>query len=586
MNPVLSRIIRYPIKGLPGESLERTHLVPGHGIPHDRRFAIENGSRPALGHRKWADCKHFVRLTVNENLVRYAVRYDHQVRHLSITTPRSHTQGVFLDSEAQCAAFARFLTAEFASDHAGAVKLTEHERDLAYWDFDDAPLSIINLRSVEALSDLAQESLDPDRFRGNLMLEGLDPWEELGWVGRTIELDGLVLRITAPIERCVAINVDPVTARAGESVLHLLQQNFGHAYCGVYAQVISGGHLHTGARVMPPPASRKVSISRITPEGAGTVSLTLTDPAGDPLPTFVPGQHIAVASSDAEGTRHERMYSLSGPCTAPQAQYRISVKNAGGLSGRLHQLEVGASVEIGVPRGRFFCRPGSRKRVHVAAGIGITPMLAMLHHAADADRERPTWLFYGVRDASHFMFSQELRALSREMPKLRVHVFFSDTVPEAVDPSFGCHPGRLSTSALCGLLPFDAYDFYLCGPSGFVDGMSEGLSALEVAPQRIHTERFSLDEGAPDDPPRTSWQVRFQRSGVSAEWRNGTRSLLALAEQMNLTVRSDCRAGICGACRCSVRGRVQHSIEPSIALREDEALLCCARPLEDIEIAL
>ena len=152
MTPTLTHIIRYPVKGLPGEPLAQASLVAGGGIEHDRRFAIENGAQAALDGGGWAPCQHFTRLTIDPRLVRHQVRYDASQRVLSISIDGGVGARAQLDDPVQRVGLDAFLTSQFALRPRQVARLTECDAPNAYWDVQDAPLSLLNLSSVAATS--------------------------------------------------------------------------------------------------------------------------------------------------------------------------------------------------------------------------------------------------------------------------------------------------------------------------------------------------------------------------------------------------------------------------------------------------
>lgn len=587
MKGVLTRINRYPLKGFPGESLAQAILVAGNGIRHDRRFAIVNGSHAPLKDRKWVECKNFVRLTIDNSLARYSVAYDDENRQLSLSPPDENTTSVHLDCAIDREKFDKFLQQRFAAGAYGAAKLVEFSGDAAYWDFEDAPISIINIKTIEALFTHAPEYLAPDRFRGNLELGGLPAWEELSWIGRTITIGNVTLYVSGPIERCAATNVNPRTADIDCSVPHLLQTHFGHLYCGVYAKVIKSGEIETGDMVSPPPLFRPLIVQSVTSETADIVSLVVGDRYGEALPPFVSGQYVTVRGPTDGEKNLERSYTISNAPTSPQFSYRLSIKRKGATSTWLQSLVKGSTLEISTPKGGFLLKQSPRVPVLIAAGIGITPMLAMLKQLADKDPQRKVWLFYGVRNWEAFAFKDELELIVKSTSNVHVHLFFSRGIAKEKSSVFKCHSGRLSVEKIRHLLPFDGYEFYLCGPISVLRHLSEGLLRLGVNTNHMHIEQFcSTDEIAAQAAFPSQANIRFTESDRNGLWQEPSQTLLELAEQVGIQASYDCRAGTCGACRCVVKGKVHYAMKPVFTLLENEALLCCARPLENLEIKL
>jgi ferredoxin-NADP reductase len=433
-------------------------------------------------------------------------------------------------------------------------------------------------------------ALHPDRFRANVEIAGLPAWDEMGWIGRVITINGVRLRITAPIERCAAPGINPASGQADVPVTHLLQQHYGHRYCGVYAQVEAPGILHVGDMLDLPATLRRMRVCASVAESSDIVSLTLACDDGHALPRYVAGQHLRLRLTLPDGQQAERCYTLSqAPAAAQtaQTQYRLSVKRKSGVSKHLHRLPPDAVLEVSAPSGQFWLQHNQRIAVLIGGGVGITPMLAMLQQLAQHDPHRVIWLFLGVRSKDNHAFATELQDLAQALPNARIHLFFSRTAPSALPHGMVAHLGRLSLAHLQALLPLDAYEFYLCALPAMMRPLAEGLLRIGIAAPHIHIEQFGTGGMLPpgiDLPPQA--RIRFTRSGRNAIWQDSTQTLLELAEQAGIKPAYDCRAGTCGACRCKVRGKVAYAMPPMLALADGEALICSARPLGDLDIEL
>ncbi|MEJ1979063.1 MAG: pyridoxamine 5'-phosphate oxidase family protein [Acetobacteraceae bacterium] len=338
---------------------------------------------------------------------------------------------------------------------------------------------------------------------------------------------------------------------------------------------------------------RPFRIARVVEESSTIRSLYLkpADDAG--LVPHVAGQHLPIRIAPEN---IQRTYTLS---VAPSdGVYRISVKRDGAVSQRLHALREGDLIEARAPAGAFTIDAGQpRPAALLAAGIGITPMLAMLRHliyeGLRTRRIRPTWLFYAARSKTERAFDRELAALV-DAADGAVHLvrILSDVAGATEGQDYDL-PSRIDMRLLRAVLPFDDYDFYLCGPPGFMQGLYDALRQLNIADTRIHAEAFgpaSLqrkpDQGEPAPPPlrepaRTSVRVAFARSGKAAQWRPDSGSLLELAEANGLAPAFSCRVGTCGSCRTHVLGgAVTYATPPSAAHSDTDALICCAVPAQ------
>jgi len=311
------------------------------------------------------------------------------------------------------------------------------------------------------------------------------------------------------------------------------------------------------------------------------------------------GQHLPVRVTLADGTRQTRVYTLS---MAPASGfYRISVKRHGRVSGHLHALEPGAVIEALEPAGGFTLDADERRpAVLLAAGIGITPLLAMLHHIVregrSAQEVRPTWLYQAARTREDLAFDGEIAEL---VGRARGRIRWIRTLSQPGDAQPGGdyeQAGHIDLALLKTTLPFDDYDFYLCGPAAFMQAIGEGLRSLDVQDSRIHAEAFgpsaltrSRDGGQASvalTPPATqAVRIVFAQSGRETLWNPGDGPLLDVAEARGLTPAFGCRSGSCGTCRVDVlEGSVTYAASPSFDVPHDQALLCCALPAQSQSI--
>lgn len=247
----VASLYRYPVKGLSPEPVGRAELVEGGYFPGDRLFAIENGPSDFDPSRPEHQPKiKYLMLMRHELLARLRTRYDDASGELSI----GYEAGTALRADTRSAEGRREIAAFFEGFMPEA--LAGEPRWLSAPDgyrFTDSPrgfVSIINLASVADLERRMGQPVDPLRFRGNVMVEGLKPWEEFDLVGSEITApSGLRLRVTKRIVRCAATNVDPATGLRDLQIPRFLMQSFGHADCGVYCEVIASGTIGPGERL-------------------------------------------------------------------------------------------------------------------------------------------------------------------------------------------------------------------------------------------------------------------------------------------------------------------------------------------------
>jgi len=352
------------------------------------------------------------------------------------------------------------------------------------------------------------------------------------------------------------------------------------------------------------PGFRPLAVTAIDRESADVISLTLQSPNGQPLLTALPGQYVVLRlQRSAGGPPLFRSYSLSGP--ASTERYRISVKiEPNGAAGAyLHEhVREGDALDVSAPRGSFVLEPGDRPVVLLSAGIGATPVLAMLHALAATRSTRPVLWLHGARDREHHPFAAEARGLTRALPQGRSYVCYSRPGPGARMGEDFDATGHLSRSVFDEVrLPREA-DVYLCGPAHFMEGMKEALATVGVARERTHVEIFNGSEsmtpgvvgGAtraphlPRDGAGTGPQVSFARSGLAPRWNaSAYRSILELAEACDVPVRWSCRTGVCHNCESGlISGAVTYEPEPLDPPADGNVLICCSRPQGDVVIDL
>ena len=356
----------------------------------------------------------------------------------------------------------------------------------------------------------------------------------------------------------------------------------------------------------PPPAwpgFRPLTVTAISQESDTVASLHLADPQGGKLPAARPGQFLTLRlHPDPAGTPLLRSYSLSG---APgEAEYRISVKREqhGAGSQFLHtRVRAGDVLEAAAPRGTFTLRAGTGPVLLVSAGVGATPVLAMLHALAAARSSRDIWWLHGSRSRADEPFAAESRSLLAALPAAHRHICYSSPGPGDVQGRDYDTAGRLSAPVLAALdLPRDA-DAYLCGPAAFMADVSAALVAAGLQAGRIRTEMFgagpSVTPGIaraagrrphpPAGQPSGGPAVAFARSDLTVRWDPGYASLLELAEACDVPVRWSCRTGVCHTCETAVMsGTVGYAPDPVDDPADGSALICCSQPRGDLVLDL
>ena len=360
------------------------------------------------------------------------------------------------------------------------------------------------------------------------------------------------------------------------------------------------------AVVGPPPAwrgFRQLITTALTREGDSMLSIRLEDPTGTPVPAALPGQYLTVrVRPDAAQRALLRNYSLSGPPAA--GYYRITVKREhdGAASGYLHsRLAVGDRLDVAAPRGTFVLDDTDTLALLISAGIGATPVLAMLQALAAQHSGRTIWWLHGARSGRDHAFAAEADALLAALPNARRLVCYSRPGADDRQGRDFDRAGRLDAALLTELAPPADAEAYLCGPASFMADISAGLAAIGLDAAHIHTEPFgpapSLTPGIaaaaarpphlPAGRPGTGPLIEFARSNLAVPWSGAYASILDLAEACDTPVRWSCRTGVCHTCETRVvSGDVQYSPDPVESPADGTALICCSQPRGDLVLDL
>lgn len=246
----ISAIYRYPVKGLSPERLDRATLEPGGTMPWDRAFAIENGTADFdAAHPKHFPKIKFLMLMRHERLAALKTRFEDDDAILHIEQDGTEMLRAPLLTEEGRAEAERFFSAYMKDELRGSPRIV-HAPGFTHSDAPAPLISIINLASVRALEAEIGRPVDPLRFRGNIYVEGLEPWEDHDWVERDITLGGVGLNVVARTVRCAATNVDPQTAERDMEIPATLLRRFGHSDLGIYAHVKTPGALAPGDSVI------------------------------------------------------------------------------------------------------------------------------------------------------------------------------------------------------------------------------------------------------------------------------------------------------------------------------------------------
>jgi len=350
------------------------------------------------------------------------------------------------------------------------------------------------------------------------------------------------------------------------------------------------------------PGFRQMRVANINKESDSVTSFILGPIDGQPLPVFQAGQFVVLRLLVGPGKSPVlRSYSLSDLPAADH--FRISVKNESngiGSSFLCNRARKGDLLDVSAPRGSFILRPSQSPVVLLSAGVGVTPVMSMLHSLVAERSQREIWWVYGTRNGVDHPFAEESRSLLKQLSRGRKYIVYSR--PAAIDQvgaDFDA-PGHIDTALLERIGVSKGSDFYLCGPSSFLQNMRDGLRTWGVLAENVHTEIFGSLEAItpgmaqvvhtphpPQGPPGSGPAVSFARSGITAAWDPKFGSLLELAEACDVPVRWSCRTGVCHTCMTGlIGGLVVYNPEPLERPAPGNVLVCCSQPNAGVTLDL
>ncbi len=408
------------------------------------------------------------------------------------------------------------------------------------------------------------------------------------------EIDALLYLPGHPRDALVrALRIPALSAGWKTSLRSLVEQSEGS----------EGNTGLTAAASSPPPSwkgFRPLHVTAVRDESDRVRSVQLGAPDGSRLPEWLPGQSITLRLQPESGAAAViRNYSLSN--LPGSDEYRIGVKREthGTASEHIHtHVKVGDLLDVAAPRGTFFLADGDNPVVLLSAGVGVTPVLSMLHRLVTTGSARQVWWLHGARNGAEHPFAAESRELLNRLPNCQHRIFYSRPATADRRGFDYTDEGRLSVGAIAALrLPADA-DAYLCGPATFMDELSAGLAAYGLDAARVHMETFgaaaaltpgiaatSVPPHLPAGPPGPGPGVQFARSGISAPWGPPATSLLEFAESCDVPSRWSCRTGVCHNCETALlSGSVRYDPDPLEPPAEGNILICCAQPVEDVVV--
>jgi ferredoxin-NADP reductase/MOSC domain-containing protein YiiM len=347
---------------------------------------------------------------------------------------------------------------------------------------------------------------------------------------------------------------------------------------------------------------RQMRVANIHKESDRVTSFVLAPIDAQQLPAFQAGQFVVLRLHlDPDRPPVLRSYSLSDLPAGDH--FRISVKselNGIGSEFLCTRTKEGDVLDVSAPRGSFALRPGQNPVVLLSAGVGATPVMSMLHSLAAEKSDREVWWIYGARNRVDHPFAEESRSLLKQLSRGRGYIVYSR--PSAIDQvgvDFDA-PGHIDTALLERIGVSRVSDFYLCGPTSFLQNMHDGLGSWGVHAGNVHTEIFGSLEGItpgmarvdhtphqPQGPPGSGPPVSFARSGITAAWDPKYQSLLELAEACDVPVRWSCRTGVCHTCMTGlIGGSIIYNPEPLERPAPGNVLVCCSQPNAGVTLDL
>ncbi len=248
MTATLARLCRHPIKSAGFEEVEAAILTAGAAFPFDREWAVAHAAAKfgREGPGGWVSRMNFLRGSGSADLMAVACASDPAARTVTLSHPRRPTASFAPDDDG--AALVDWLRPLWPANRPEPAFVTRHAGQ-AMTDLPEPFIAVLNLASNRALGQRLGQDLSIHRWRGNLWVEGWEPFAEFDTLGREIAVGAAVLRVEARIIRCRAIEANPQTGAFDAAILRGLEDGWGHQDFGVYARVIRGGRLSRGDAV-------------------------------------------------------------------------------------------------------------------------------------------------------------------------------------------------------------------------------------------------------------------------------------------------------------------------------------------------
>lgn len=609
----LLRIVYYPIKGFHGKEVTQVNLTKNKGLLHDRRWAIRNGSIPQNSAHGWEPCQAFVRMTQHESLPLYAVETSDLSLYLSHPSGEKISINKFENHKGK-------LSEWFSHND---ISLSHANDNTAYWDHHDAHISIINITTVKAIANTAGITLDPQRFRGNLLIETTEPWSEFALLGHKISIGGVELEILRPIDRCKATSVNPATGESDLNIPHLLSSQYGHIFCGIYARVVKSGKINKNDKLcITAPAQKAIKngikasttptpeqwprpmrlVKRIS-ESHNVESFWLEDPLSTVINNIAPASYLRLHVEN-ENNPVTRSYTISKYSDNGRL-LRISVKKETGdakFSPWIHStLQVGDTILASGPfvDPSLIWRPDTKPYKDVliiTAGIGITVATSILLALKKANYSSTIRIAHSIRYEKDAALWEEVINETHALKNIKTTLFVTQENELNVDSSTTTFnhkkQGRINMSEITKNISLNNIQVFLCGPQQFNQSIHKVLIQKGVNSNAIHEDVFyspqSFSEPTYKQPSlTTATPITFKHASgkiSTFSWAPKHGTLLDAAEANGIAVSANCRSGACRACLYPIKGEVENLTSPVSPAPKHWAYLCCVAPLSALTI--
>lgn len=598
----LSQINVFPVKSLGGLALSSA-WVEKQGLTFDRRFML------ALSDGSMVTARKFPQMV----LIKTALRHDGVLfsaeGHPSLTIRYADFKLQPVPAQVWADNFTAYTTTDEADDwfskvlgirvellYSGEQSNRVREKVGHNVSFADGyPMLVISQASLDELNRRSPEFHSMDQFRTNLVVSGTEPFAEDSW--KRIRIGEVEFEAVKPCERCIltTVEVKKGAFRPTKEPLRTLSQfranERGGVFFGQNLVAKNEGMIRAGdpievleykeKEVYPDQGISHFTLTCVEREEIARDFVTFwLEPAKGIAPQYLPGQHLPIEMV-IDGEPVQRYYTLSSSPSRP-GRLAISVKriDGGRVSNWLQDhLQIGTTLTAQHPAGHFHLdTTAPQPLLLLSAGSGVTPMLSMLRYLADHNQVDDVVFYHQCRSEQDIPCRAELDALAKQHAGLTL--IYALTQPSA---EWQGEHGRLALSHIKRIPDLPARQVFVCGPDGFMQKAKNLLQKQGMADSAYHQEAF----GAQRTEPRENKSVTMRFNGIQVEG-NNQKTLLEQAETAGVKIANSCRAGICGACKVTVKsGLVQQPNVPALADHERTmgmALACCAMPDTDVDV--